>query len=157
MTGGHHYERHKLSSSLGTATVGSPETTHLPSPSNDVPPQRPPTHYSKPPSSTYPHHFKNDQEKIPYGINNQAHAGQMRSLPAADPITPSRIGEANVCISPGTVIVALVALGLILVISITATLWFALKRSEVKKYAESHHKSAFSAPTPAPYYRFSHW
>jgi len=62
----------------------------------------------------------------------------------------------HVCVSPGTVILALVILGVVLVISATATLWFALKRSEARKYYSGKHP-ALQQPTPQPYYRFSHW
>lgn len=62
----------------------------------------------------------------------------------------------SVCVSPGTVILALVILGVVLVISATATLWFALKRSEAKKYRHVKH-SPFQQHGPQPYYRFSHW
>lgn len=82
--------------------------------------------------------------------NKQGSLHQMGS--SADILAP--IGN-SVCVSPGTVILALVVLGVVLVVSATATLWFALKRSEAKKYRHVKH-SPFQ-PGPQPYYRFSHW
>lgn len=142
LTGGYHYEKHQSSSSFGADSSGISDRTGRLS-SNKSSAQRRPshsTHYSKSP----PTYFQPVDEK-------DRHQYQFK-LSGADHL----LWQNNVCISPETIIIALVVLGLILVISITATLWFALKRSEVKKYAESQ-RSIYSSPAPAPYYRFSHW
>jgi hypothetical protein len=70
--------------------------------------------------------------------------------------TTGFVNGGNVCVSPGSVILALVILGVVLVISATATLWFALKRSEQKKYHQAVKHTPFQHG-PQPYYRFSHW
>ncbi|CAG7725792.1 unnamed protein product, partial [Allacma fusca] len=126
--GGHHYERHQSGASP------TPESTSSTATSNN--------------------HLGNsrqfsDSQQLFYTSGNPLNGPQS---PWPNNQMP-HVNGSTVCISPGTVILALVILGIVLVISATATLWFALKRSELKKLQMKHFQH-----NPSPYYRFSqHW
>jgi len=115
------------------------------------------------PTSSYNSYSSNNGGSASAAPSAAASAGQSMFGNSQVPLfQPNPNGELHssignsVCVSPGTVILALVILGVVLVISATATLWFALKRSEAKKYRHVKH-SPFQHGAPQPYYRFSHW
>ncbi|OXA43754.1 hypothetical protein Fcan01_21690 [Folsomia candida] len=134
------------------------------------------------------HHFERHQSLVPLGGSITSTHGQGRHLRFSDTKSaahssssssstsheeddgdssnaqnnatkPNFLGGSSVCVSPGSIILALVILGVVLVISATATLWFALKRSEARKYRQAVKHAPFTQQHTGvqPYYRFSHW
>ena len=179
ISGGRHYDRHQSNTPVGTVTaaasthsLGAPPTVLDPgrlSPFSDTQ-QSGPSHSN----SAYAHAASslssppnNNYQQQPYNSGSNSHIpshggpsmySNNNPLPqATGPTMSNSSNNNNVCISPGTVILALVILGVVLVISVTVTLWFALKRAEAKKKYAQKNSMAFNNPGPSPYYRFNHW
>lgn len=131
LPGGHYFERHQ-SNAPGPYSSGGSAT--------DVSSRQ----------------FSDTLNSNPNSNNGNEHSSSSSGNNQVPLLQPNFANNGSVCVSPGSVILALVILGVVLVISATATLWFALKRSEAKKYQQAVKHQPFQHG-PQPYYRFSHW